>query len=52
MPMYLCEIAPSNLRAAMGVLCPLGLTFGVVFSQFMGLHWVLGMYYFIFIFIF
>ncbi|XP_075238057.1 solute carrier family 2, facilitated glucose transporter member 5-like isoform X2 [Lycorma delicatula] len=42
MPMYLCEIAPSNLRAGMGVLCPLGLTFGVVFSQFMGLQWVLG----------
>ncbi|XP_039297071.1 solute carrier family 2, facilitated glucose transporter member 5-like [Nilaparvata lugens] len=42
MPMYLCEIAPPNLRGVMGVLCPLGLTFGVVFSQFMGMNWILG----------
>lgn len=42
MPMYLCELAPSNLRAAMGTLCPLGLTLGVVLSQIMGLHQILG----------
>uniref|UniRef100_A0A1B6DVG7 Major facilitator superfamily (MFS) profile domain-containing protein n=1 Tax=Clastoptera arizonana TaxID=38151 RepID=A0A1B6DVG7_9HEMI len=41
-PMYLVEIAPTALRGAMGVLCPLGVTFGVLLGQFMGLKWLLG----------
>lgn len=41
-PMYLLELAPASLKGAMGVLCPLGLTLGVLIGQFMGLSWVLG----------
>lgn len=42
MPMYLSEIAPIELRGAVGVLCPLGVTSGVVIAQILGLPGVLG----------
>lgn len=42
MPMYLTELAPKNLRGSMGVLCPLGVTIGVLLGQIMSLHYVLG----------
>lgn len=41
-PMYLTEIAPLSIRGAMGVLCPLGLTVGVLVAQILGLQSVLG----------
>nr|CAD7427871.1 unnamed protein product [Timema monikensis] len=41
-PMYLTEIAPLSIRGAMGVLCPLGLTVGVVIAQILGLKQILG----------
>lgn len=41
-PMYLLELAPASLKGAMGVLCPVGLTLGVLIGQFMGFSWVLG----------
>ncbi|XP_066995888.2 solute carrier family 2, facilitated glucose transporter member 5 isoform X2 [Anabrus simplex] len=41
-PMYLTEIAPLSIRGAMGVLCPLGLTVGVLLGQIMGLPFILG----------
>ncbi|KAJ9583498.1 hypothetical protein L9F63_022161, partial [Diploptera punctata] len=44
-PMYLTEIAPLSIRGAMGVLCPLGLTFGVLVAQILGLKEVLGQDY-------
>jgi hypothetical protein len=40
--MYLTEIAPLSIRGAMGVLCPLGITVGVLISQILGLKSVLG----------
>ena len=40
--MYLLELAPASLKGAMGVLCPVGLTLGVLLGQFMGFSWVLG----------
>ncbi|KAI4461472.1 sugar transporter [Holotrichia oblita] len=43
MPMYLTELAPLHLRGAMGVMCPLGVTFGVLLAQVMSLRNVLGM---------
>ncbi|KRT85756.1 membrane transporter [Oryctes borbonicus] len=42
MPMYLTELAPLHLRGAMGVMCPLGVTFGVFIAQVMSLRHVLG----------
>lgn len=42
MPTYVSEIAPVELRGAVGVFCPLGVTTGVVFAQVMGLPHVLG----------
>ncbi|KAK9739171.1 Sugar transporter [Popillia japonica] len=42
MPMYLTELAPLHLRGAMGVMCPLGVTFGVLLAQIMSLRNVLG----------
>lgn len=42
MPMYLTELAPSLLRGSMGVLCPLGVTFGVLAGQVMSLSNILG----------
>lgn len=47
--MYLTELAPTNLRGAMGVLCPLGVTFGVLLGQIMSLSNVLGSHYNIFV---
>nr|CAD7589078.1 unnamed protein product [Timema genevievae] len=41
-PMYLTEIAPLSIRGAMGVLCPLGLTVGVIIAQILGLKQILG----------
>uniref|UniRef100_A0A182QGP1 Major facilitator superfamily (MFS) profile domain-containing protein n=1 Tax=Anopheles farauti TaxID=69004 RepID=A0A182QGP1_9DIPT len=41
-PMYLAEVSPVKLRGAMGVLCPLGLTTGVVIAQVASLEQVLG----------
>jgi hypothetical protein len=40
--MYLTEIAPLTIRGAMGVLCPLGITVGVLVAQILGLRSVLG----------
>jgi len=40
--MYLTEIAPISIRGAMGVLCPLGITVGVLVAQILGLESVLG----------
>ncbi|GLV34210.1 uncharacterized protein CBL_00140 [Carabus blaptoides fortunei] len=41
-PMYLTELSPVQLRGAMGVMCPLGLTFGVLVAQVAGLREILG----------
>lgn len=40
--MYLTEISPVSIRGAMGVLCPLGITVGVLVAQILGLKSVLG----------
>lgn len=40
--MYLAEVSPIKLRGAMGVLCPLGLTTGVVVAQVASLEQALG----------
>lgn len=40
--MYLTEIAPLKLRGAVGVLCQLGITCGVLMGQIAGLDNVLG----------
>ncbi|XP_014480804.1 PREDICTED: solute carrier family 2, facilitated glucose transporter member 3-like isoform X2 [Dinoponera quadriceps] len=42
LPMYLTEIAPLKLRGAVGVLCQLGMTCGVLMGQIAGLDSVLG----------
>ncbi|RZC33591.1 solute carrier family 2, facilitated glucose transporter member 1-like, partial [Asbolus verrucosus] len=41
MPMYLTELAPRLLRGSMGVLCPLGVTFGVLLGQILSLYKIL-----------
>ena len=41
-PMYLTEIAPVNMRGAMGVIHQFGLTCGILVSQAIGLRQVLG----------
>ena len=41
-PMYLTEIAPVNIRGAMGVLHQFALTCGILVSQCMGLPQALG----------
>ncbi|XP_056630159.1 solute carrier family 2, facilitated glucose transporter member 1-like isoform X1 [Diorhabda sublineata] len=41
-PMYLIELAPLHLRGAIGVLCPLGLTIGVLAGQILSMHNILG----------
>lgn len=41
-PMYLTELSPLRLRGATGVLCPLGITIGVLLSQILGLQFILG----------
>jgi hypothetical protein len=45
--MYLTEISPLSIRGAMGVLCPLGITVGVLVAQILGLKNVLGNYHII-----
>lgn len=40
--MYLTEISPLALRGSMGVFCPLGITFGVLVAQVVGLREILG----------
>nr|XP_012234810.1 PREDICTED: solute carrier family 2, facilitated glucose transporter member 1-like isoform X2 [Linepithema humile] len=42
LPMYMTEIAPLKLRGAVGVLCQLGITCGVLVGQIAGLETVLG----------
>lgn len=42
LPMYMTEIAPLKLRGAVGVLCQLGITCGVMMGQIAGLKTVLG----------
>ncbi|XP_029168626.1 solute carrier family 2, facilitated glucose transporter member 5-like isoform X2 [Nylanderia fulva] len=42
LPMYMTEIAPIKLRGAVGVLCQLGITCGVLLGQIAGLKTVLG----------
>lgn len=42
LPMYMTEIAPLKLRGAVGVLCQLGITCGVLIGQIVGLKTVLG----------
>ncbi|XP_075969950.1 solute carrier family 2, facilitated glucose transporter member 1-like isoform X2 [Anticarsia gemmatalis] len=41
-PMYLTELAPSQLTGAMGVVCPMGVNVGVLVAQVMGLDVLLG----------
>jgi len=41
-PMYLLELSPSNKGGVFGVVFTIGLNFGVVFSQFLGLGYILG----------
>lgn len=43
-PMYLLELSPSNKSGVFGVLFTVGLNFGVVFSQILGLENILGLY--------
>lgn len=45
-PMYLTELSPPKLSGLLGVLFPLGLTFGILVSQIMGLDWILGWSFF------
>lgn len=42
LPTYMTEAAPLKLRGAVGVLCQLGITCGVLLGQIAGLHSVLG----------
>lgn len=42
MPMYLTELAPLHLRGTTGVLCPLGVTSGVLVAQILSVETILG----------
>jgi SP family facilitated glucose transporter-like MFS transporter 3 len=46
LPIYMTEIAPIRLRGAVGVLCQLGITCGVLLGQIAGLDSVLGTKYY------
>ncbi|XP_011497494.1 PREDICTED: solute carrier family 2, facilitated glucose transporter member 1-like isoform X2 [Ceratosolen solmsi marchali] len=46
LPVYMTEIAPIRLRGAVGVLCQLGITCGVLLGQVAGLDSVLGTKYY------
>ncbi|CAH2232978.1 jg8295 [Pararge aegeria aegeria] len=41
-PMYVAELSPAALTGAMGVVCPMGINFGVLVGQLMGLDFILG----------
>jgi len=41
-PMYLLELSPSDKSGVFGVIFTVGLNFGVVLSQFLGLENILG----------
>lgn len=41
-PMYLLELAPADKSGVFGVVFTIGLNFGVLFSQFLGLENILG----------
>lgn len=41
-PVYTTELAPLKLRGAMGVLCQLGITVGVLLGQILSLNSILG----------
>ncbi|CAH1394546.1 unnamed protein product [Nezara viridula] len=41
-PLYLTELAPINLRGAMGTVCPMGISSGVLLAQILGLPNFLG----------
>lgn len=41
-PMYLLELSPINKGGVFGVIFTIGLNFGVVFSQYLGLEHILG----------
>lgn len=45
-PMYLLELSPLNKSGVFGVIFTIGLNFGVVFSQILGLENILGKYVF------
>lgn len=40
--MYLTELAPTALRGSMGVMCPLGITVGVLLGQIISMPQLLG----------
>ncbi|XP_066247949.1 solute carrier family 2, facilitated glucose transporter member 5-like [Euwallacea similis] len=42
MPMYLMELAPPRLKGAVGALCPLGVTVGILFGQILSVYRILG----------
>lgn len=42
MPMYLMELAPPRLKGAVGALCPLGVTLGILIGQILSMSRILG----------
>lgn len=42
MPMYLMELAPPQLKGAVGALCPLGVTIGILVGQILSMYKILG----------
>jgi hypothetical protein len=41
-PMYLLELSPSDKKGIFGVMFTVGLNFGLLFSQLLGLESILG----------